>query len=53
MMSMPSFSYALPNAWRTDRFSDAVANRFSTSINRRLLLLLLLPLARSRRPGRG
>ena len=35
---MPSFSYALPNAWRTDRFSDAVANRFSTSIINRLLL---------------
>ena len=30
---MPSFSYAAPNARRTDRFSDAFAKRFCTSIS--------------------
>ena len=33
MMSMPSFSYAVPNARRTDRFSAAFAKMFSTSIS--------------------
>ena len=43
MMSMPSFSYAVPNARRTDRLSDAFANRFPTSIINRLLLLPGVP----------
>ncbi len=33
MGAAPSFSYAAPNARRTDRFSDAFAKRFSTSIS--------------------
>src|SRR5215510_3310249 len=33
MMSMPSFSYAVPNARRTERWSDVLANRVSTSIS--------------------
>jgi SpoU rRNA Methylase family len=32
MISMPSFSYGLPNARRTERLSDVFAKRFSTSI---------------------
>ena len=34
MMSRPSFSYAVPNARRTDRLSDAFATMVSTSISR-------------------
>jgi hypothetical protein len=34
MMSRPSFSYAVPNARRTDRLSDAFAKMVSTSVSR-------------------